>query len=377
MSNQGAALLQKVGELLDYNGDRGASDLHFTSDRGAYLVKDKRTQRIANIPTNIGAAIVESLAQSSFQNGLEGLMAKRQIGASFDQGGGYRGRVALRNEQGGASCTIRIIPKKIPTGADLSLPPVLRQLAARPSGLLLTVGQTGSGKSTTNTALTNDINLTDEIGIYTIESPIEFLYPQGKSLVIQREVGLHVESFAQGVEDAKRSHPRIIVVGEILNTETARSALLAAASGHLVISTMHAGTAGEAVDSFTSMFTPEEQPLVRTQLAQSLIGIVAQQLVPKQGGGMSLAQELALNTPAFADLMRGTGDRGNDTKLIQQYLLGMGTKEGSFAMEYSLARLVSEQAISLEQASRSARDQSALKEKLQQFGIAPPVQRTA
>jgi len=263
------ATLNKVSQVLDQLGQNGASDLHLTEDRGAYYVKDKQTRPITNFPYQ-GKDLLAALIEHN-EGAKDTISAKGQTGASFDQGGEYRGRVALRREQGGLSCTIRIISRSIPTPDELGLPDGVTSLIKRPAGLVLNVGQTGSGKSTTIAAQVNLVNQTMSTGIYTLESPIEYLYPKGKSLVVQREIGTHVGSFAEGIEDAKRSHPRIIVVGEILNTATARSALLAAASGHLVVSTMHAGTTAEAVDSFTSMFTPEEQGLVRTQLAQSLL----------------------------------------------------------------------------------------------------------
>ncbi len=364
--------LKRLAGILDKLGEFGASDFHLTANRGAFFVKDKQTRPMPNLPTDCGdmlAAIINECVP-----GGPGVLDERgQAGASFDEGGAYRGRIAIRQEHGGLSSTIRIIGRDIPTPDDLGLPQSVVGLIGRPSGLALYVGQTGSGKSTTIAAQVNLVNQTQSTGIYTLESPIEYVYPAGKSLVVQREVGVHVNSFAEGVEDAKRSHPRIIVVGEILNAATARAALLAAASGHLVVSTMHAGTAAEAVDSFVSMFTPEEQGLIRTQLAQSLLGIVAQKLLPKQGGGMALAQEIAFNTPAMAELLRGGGaDRSASTKYIQQLLLGTGTADGMVAMEESLARLVKEGAITLQTAQNNARDQQAFTDKLQQVGVRRP-----
>lgn len=361
--------LKVISQILDKYGEFGASDVHFTSDRGAFYVKDKQTRQMTQFPYP-GETLLKALADGIVEGGMAAVTEKGQAGASFDQGGQYRGRLAIRKEQGGLSGTIRIISREIPTTADLNLPNKIVNLIGRPSGLVLLVGQTGSGKSTTIASMVNLVNQKQETGIYTLESPIEYLYPAGKSLVIQREIGTHVGSFAEGVEDAKRSHPRIIVVGEILNTATARAALLAASSGHLVVSTMHAGTAGEAVDSFTSLFTPEEQGLIRTQLAQSLQAVVAQKLIPKLGGGMALAQEIAFNSPTFAELLRGSGDRSQDTKLIQQLLLSSaGTEDGMVSMEESLARLVKAGQISQQMASANARDQSALHEKLTQLQV--------
>lgn len=358
-----------VSELLDQYGDYKASDIHLTSNRGAYFVKDKSTRRIQDFQFD-GEALINGLIENGVPGGMGLINEYGQADASFDEGGKYRGRLAVRSEHGGLSCTMRIISREIPTTTSLGLPKSVVNLIGRPSGLVLLVGQTGSGKSTTIASLNNLVNQKLETSIYTLESPIEYVYPQGKSLVVQREIGVHVGSFAEGVENAKRSHPRIIVVGEILNTATARAALLAAASGHLVVSTMHAGTAAEAVDSFVSMFTPEEQGLIRTQLAQSLLGIVAQTLIAKQGGGMALAQEIAFNTPTFADLLRGSGNRSNDTKYIQQLLLGStGKAEGMVSMEEAVATLVKTEEITLSAGYAAARDRSAFEEKLAQLGV--------
>ena len=366
--------LEAISSLVDQFGTAKASDIHITEDRGVYQVKDKQTREIQNFPHS-GASLIQALLEKVVPGGKGALEKTGQADASFDEGGAFRGRLTLRKEQGGLSGTMRIISRDIPTTAALGLPKAVINLIGRPSGLVLIVGQTGSGKSTTIAAMNNLVNMSRESSIHTLESPIEYLYPRGKSLVVQREVGVHVSSFASGIENAKRSHPRIIVVGEILNAETARSALLAAGSGHLVVSTMHAGTTAEAVDSFTSMFSPEEQGLIRTQLAQSLLAIVAQNLIPKQGGGMALAQEIAFNTPTFADLLRGSGNRSNDTKYIQQLLLGSGGKaDGMVAMEEALAVLVKTEQISVASGYSHARDRKAFDEKLTQHGVAPVAQ---
>lgn len=361
--------ITKVAKVLDAYGDHKASDIHFTTNRGAYYVKDKQTRKFKDFPYS-GEDFIQGLIESIVPGGMDAIEQNYQADASFDNGGKYRGRLAIRREQGGLSCTMRIISRDIPSTADLGLPSSIVELIKRPSGLILFVGQTGSGKSTSIAALNNLVNMTMESSIYTLESPIEYIYPEGRSLVVQREVGVHVASFAEGVENAKRSHPRIIVVGEILNAHTAREALLAAASGHLVVSTMHAGTTAEAVDSFVSMFSPEEQGLVRTQLSQSLLSVVAQNLIPKPTGGLALAQEIAFNTPAFADLLRGSGNRSNDTLYIQQLLMGTaGKAAGMVAMEESLARLVKRNEITIEAGYLAARDHSAFNEKLNQLGI--------
>lgn len=372
------AVLDQINSVLERLGSMGVSDLQLTSNRGAYAVKDKQTLAINDFghdPEVMLNALVDDVEEGQLK-----LKTSKQLGASFDRGGSFRGRVAIAMEEQGISGTIRLISRDIPTVKKLGLPTGVVGMSERPAGLVLVVGQTGSGKSTTIAAMNNRLNESTSVGIYTLESPIEYLYPQGKSLVVQREVGVHVESFERGIEDAKRRHPRIIMVGEILNAATARAALLAATSGHLVVSTMHAGTTAEAIDSFISYFTPEEQGLVRTQLAQSLVGIVAQQLIPKQGqaGGMALAQEIAFNTREFSELVRGGTDRSAQTKFIRTMLLTPASEQrGMTSMEGSIARLTKEGAISMSTAFTYARDRKDLEQKFKEIGVRVPAELLA
>ena len=355
-----------IGTVIDHLGEQGASDVHVTPDRGIWFVKDKQTVPLEGME-DIQPELVNGLVGVLVKGGLKTIEENGQADASFDSGGAYRGRVAVRQGQNGISMTIRIISREIPTVESLKLPRTLLATVGKPSGLFLFVGQTGSGKSTSIAALVNKVNETQPTAIYTLESPIEYVYPASKSLVIQREVGTHVESFALGIENAKRSHPRIIVVGEILNVETARSALLAAASGHLVVSTMHAGSTAEAIDTLISMFTPAEQPLVRTQIAQVLLSIVTQKLVPRVGGGLAMAQEIAFNTRTFSNLIlgNGDGDRSKDMMLVQQYLLGNGRTEQMQAMEASLVDLVRHGTITAETAREASGDVKLVEELLE------------
>jgi len=381
MSNQTSSFdpISFVSALVDTYGEQGASDIHLTPDRGVFFVQDKKTMQVPNfghLPPNV----IQDVVQAIVPGGLKRLMEAGQAGASFDanllrgpiinpdgshqQRSAFRGRVAVRNGLNGISLTTRIISRDIPSVAKLGLPSSLAKTIERPDGLFLFVGQTGSGKSTSIASLVNAINENWETHIYTAEAPIEYVYPPGKSLVTQREVGMHVPTFAAAIEDAKRSHPRIIVVGEILNAETARSALLAAASGHLVVSTMHAGSTAEAIDTFISMFTSDEQPLVRTQLSQVLRCIAVQKLLPKNGGGLAMAQEIAFNTRQFSQLILGNGDRVGDMQLVQQYLLGNGRQEQMVAMEHSLVQLVRNGSITEDDARANSNDPRTVDELL-------------
>lgn len=361
----------EIGKMLDYFGDQKCSDIHLSSTRGLWYVKDKGTLPFLDMPF-IEPALIEALVGEFIHGGLAEFNASGQGDASFDVSGEYRGRLAARQTLEGITLTIRIISRNIPTVEDLKLPQSLLDTIGRNSGLFLFTGQTGSGKSTSIASLLNHINMTEPSAIYTLESPIEYIYPHGRSLINQREIGEHVVSFASGIENAKRSHPKIIVVGEILNGETARAALDAAASGHLVVSTMHAGSTAETIDGFISMFPANEQPLVRTQLSQVLLSVVVQQLVPKIGGGLAMAQEIAFNSRQFSEMILGNGDHGGDMKLAQQYLLGGGRQEGMVAMESALTDLVVRGEVSPEIARRSSRNQRSINDLLTAAGFPVP-----
>ena len=355
--------------MLDFFGMEGCSDIHLSAARGLWYVKDKATLPWSEM-TSLDPDVITAVVNEFTHGGYAAFSSAGQADATFDIGGRFRGRMAARQTLNGVTVTIRIISRNIPTQQDLRLPHSLVESITRPAGLLLFTGQTGSGKSTSIAALVNHVNLGASSAIYTLEDPIEYVYPDGMSLVNQREIGRHATSFSEGLQNAKRSHPKIIVVGEILDVQTARAAVDAAASGHLVVSTMHAGSTAEAVGGLISMFSPDEQPLMRTHLSQVLLGIVVQMLVPKIGGGMAMAQEISFNTRAFSEMILGEAGQGGDLKLIQQYLLGAGKQERMVAMEGSLAALAAGGSITPETARGAARDQRVINQLLTTAGFA-------
>lgn len=330
---------------MDQAGAAGYSDLHLVPG-GVLRAIGKHTELIPDVKLSI-EGFLESL-------NIRDLDRRLQVRASLDRGGAYRGRVAARLDASGASATIRLISRTIPTPASLGLAPVVPELFRRQRGLVMFSGETNSGKSTTAAACLNELH---DLLIYTVEDPIEYQYHSEGRLVIQREVGTHVDSFAAGIEDAKRSNPRVFVLGEILDVATARAALDMALSGHLVITTTHAGNAAETISGFIARFPRTEQPLVRVQLTQALQAIVTQQLIRADDGRRVLAQEVALNSPEFSHLITGDGE-SSDVHLVTQHLLGNGAQEGSIAMETSLARLVRAGRISHVQARAALKDPS-------------------
>ncbi|MDZ7277422.1 type IV pilus twitching motility protein PilT [Pantoea eucrina] len=217
---------------------------------------------------------------------------------------GTRLRANLFKQRHGLSLALRLIACDAPALEALRLPPTVATLTQQESGLMLIVGATGSGKSTTLAALVANLNRHHARHIITLEDPIEFVHRSQRSLIQQREVGTHCASFQQGLKAALREDPDVILLGELRDSETIRLALTAAETGHLVLATLHTRGAAQAVDRLVDVFPAEEKNLVRTQLASSLKAVLAQRLIAARAGGRIGLYELLIATPAVANLIR-------------------------------------------------------------------------
>src|ERR687888_953180 len=215
-----------------------------------------------------------------------------------------RFRVNAFRQRGAISFAFRVIPKHVPTFEQLSLPKGVRRLAEEHRGLILVTGATGSGKTTTLAAMVDHINKTRNHHIVTIEDPIEILHPDQACIVNQREIGLDTTDFAQALRRALRQDPDVILIGELRDAETAQTALQAAESGHLVLSTMHTVDAAETVGRMIEFFPPAKQHQIRSILAGVLRGIVSQRLLPRIDGGRTPAVEVMVANSRIADLIR-------------------------------------------------------------------------
>jgi twitching motility protein PilT len=215
-----------------------------------------------------------------------------------------RFRVNAFRQRGATSFAFRVIPRTVPDFESLNTPPGVRKLAEEHRGLVLVTGATGSGKTTTLAAIIDHINRSRQQHIVTIEDPIEVLHPDHNSIVSQREVGLDTESFGQALRRALRQDPDVILIGELRDAETAQTALQAAESGHLVLSTMHTVDAAETVGRMVEFFPGVKQPQIRSIMAGVLRGVISQRLLPKVGGGRVAAVEVMLTNARIADLIR-------------------------------------------------------------------------
>ncbi|OGH59965.1 MAG: hypothetical protein A2725_01885 [Candidatus Magasanikbacteria bacterium RIFCSPHIGHO2_01_FULL_33_34] len=246
---------------------------------------------------------------------------------------GVRFRVNVHKQEGKIGLAARLIPKEIPTPDDLRFEAPLVEFPSLMDGLVLVVGPTGHGKSTTLASMIEEINKKRKTHIVTAEDPIEFLFEDKESLIEQREVGTDTKSFANALKHILRQDPNVILVGEMRDPETIATVLTAAETGHLVFSTLHASSAAEAIERIVDVFEGAKQKQILIQLSSVLRGVIAQQLVPSIKGGRVAAREILINTPAVANLVR----ENNIAQL--KSAVQTGAKDGMITMENSLKQL--------------------------------------
>jgi twitching motility protein PilT len=269
--------------------------------------------------------------------------------------GPRRVRINVFRHLDGVAAALRPIRRRVPQLAELSLPDDLHQLATFPNGLVLVTGVAGSGKSTTLAAFVDHLNRTRPKHIITIEDPIEYEHREIHCMIHQREVGTNVESFSSGLRAALRESPDVILLGELRDLDTISAALTAAETGHLVLATLHSGSASTAVNRIVDVFPGHQQSHIRTQLALSLRAVLSQRLIPTRAGGLVPAIEKLLVTPAVA-----TGIREGQDHFMRNAML-TGGEDGMITLERSLASLVRDRIIDRETALLTATDREVLK----------------
>jgi twitching motility protein PilT len=338
-------------ELLELMGERRASDLHLTVGSPPQLRVDGRLQRMD----------MESLTPEQTKKLAYSVMNEKQrkrfeetweLDLSFGIENLSRFRCNLFIQRGNVAIAIRQIPFKIPSFEELGLPRVVSELAGLPRGLVLVTGPTGSGKSTSLAALIDKINREQYAHIITVEDPIEYLHRHQCSLINQREVGADTSSFPTALKYALREDPDVCLIGEMRDLETVESALNISETGHLAFATLHTNSCAETINRVIDVFPVNQQEQVRVTLSFVLQAIVCQQLIPRVGGGRSLATEILICTPAIRATIR-------DDKIHQIYsLIQAGQKFGMRTMNQSLAELYMGRKITYGDAlSRSANTQ--------------------
>jgi twitching motility protein PilT len=293
-----------IDELFRLMVDQGASDLHITSGAPPYLrlhgnMISLNYRELSS--QDVQGLIFEILSEKQKKNFVE----KWELDYAYTLQGIGRFRCNIFMQRKGLGAVFRIIPEKIKTAQELNLPPSVMDVIDCEKGLILVTGPTGSGKSTTLASLIHHINSTREAHIITVEDPIEFVHPNIKSLINQREVGSHTKSFANALKAALREDPDILLVGELRDLETIALALTAAETGHIVFGTLHTNSAAKTVDRIIDVFPSGQQQQIRTMLAESLRGVIAQTLFTRADGqGRIAAYEIMRNNRAIANLIR-------------------------------------------------------------------------
>lgn len=326
--------MESIKKYFDLAIKEGASDLHLVGGEKPALRVDGELRELQDkaLPNKeVETAIFSILSaeqKKKYNDELE-----LDLGYEHE---GVRFRVNIHQEEGAVGMAARLIPRLIPSPDDLKFEPALYDFINLLDGLILVVGPTGHGKSTTLASMIEEINKTRKSHIITIEDPIEFVFKDKKSLIEQREVGTDTKSFAAALKHVLRQDPNVILVGEMRDPETIATVLTAAETGHLVFSTLHTSTAAEAVERIVDVFEGPKQKQILIQLSAVLRGVVAQQLVPTKDGKRVAAREILVNTPAVANLVRE-----NNIAQIQS-AMQTGAKDGMLTMENSLKQLVKE-----------------------------------
>lgn len=270
-------------------------------------------------------------------------LENQELDFSYDFKNEARLRCNAFFQKGLINVVMRLIPKVKPM-EELNLPPIISELARKKQGFFLVVGPVGQGKSTTLSAMINIINKEQNRHIVTIEDPIEYMYTADKSIINQREVGIDTQSFHKALQSVFREDVNVIMIGEMRTPETISTAVTAAETGHLVLSTLHTNNASQTIDRIIDSFPSNQQDQIRVQLSSSLLAIFSQRLIPRITGGLIPAYELLLNNNAVANLIREKRTHEIDV------VIETGTESGMIDLNHSLLELVRKGEISIENA---------------------------
>lgn len=324
-----------ITELLAFSVNNGASDLHLSAGLPPIIRVDGDVRRI-NLPAFEQKEVHQLIYDIMNDKQRRDFEEQLETDFSFEIPDISRFRVNVFNQNRGISAVFRTIPAKILSLEDLGLGQIFKDICNYPRGIVLVTGPTGSGKSTTLSAMLDYINLTRYEHILTIEDPIEFVHESKKCLINQRELHRNTHSFTAALRSALREDPDIILVGELRDLETIRLALTAAETGHLVFATLHTTSAAKTIDRIIDVFPAEEKGMIRAMLSESLQAVIAQVLLKKNGGGRIAAHEIMLGIPAIRNLIR-------ENKIAQMYsAIQTGAQHGMITLDQSLKNLISD-----------------------------------
>jgi twitching motility protein PilT len=351
-----------INDLLKIATERGASDLHLKVGSHPVLRIDGHLTPIVEIKKlmqedtiAMAFSLMNARQKQKFKEALE-------IDIAYSVPGLGRFRCNVFQQRGTVGLVLRVIPVKIRSIKELFLPKVIEKICQERRGLVLCTGTTGSGKSTTLAAMIDMINATRTEHIITIEDPIEFLHRDKKSIINQREIGVDTRNFASSLRGALRQDPDVILVGEMRDYETIETALTAAETGHLVMSTLHTLDATETITRIISVFPPHQQKQIRLQLAQVLKAVISMRLVPRaDGNGRVPAVEVMINTAYIRSLI----EEKEKTKLIHDAIASGTSQYGMQTFDQSLYFLYKQELITYDEALRRASNPDDFKLRIQ------------
>jgi twitching motility protein PilT len=342
----------EINKLLTLMMQRNASDLHLISGKPPTLRIDSQLLELKDYEVLSGnsiAAMVDVLLDSDEKR--KALRSNLELDFSFSFKDNIRFRINAYFQKGFMAAALRLVPNKIKTVEELNLPPQLKDMTNYKQGLILVVGPTGHGKSTTQASLIDLINHTRAENIVTIEDPIEYVYLQDKSLINQREVGSDTQSFNKALRSVLREDANVVLVGEMRDFESIATTITVAETGHLVFATLHTNNASQTIDRIIDVFPAHQQNQIRSQLANILICVLSQRLMPKIGGGRIPAVEIMMNNTAVANVIRE-----NKTYELPN-IIHTSQTNGMISLDHSLAKLVKNNMVRLEDARMYVTDQ--------------------
>lgn len=335
-----------IDDLLRIVVEKGASDLHLCAGVPPVIRVDGRL-----IPTNYEKATPQDTQRLMYDiltdEQIQRFESTLELDFSYSLGKMARFRVNVYRDRGAVAAAFRLIPTRIPTIRELNLPPVLEELTRLPRGLIIVTGPTGSGKSTTQAAMINQINMERSVHIVTIEDPIEYLHTHRFSIINQRELGQDTKSFHNALRAVLREDPDVILVGEMRDPETIALAITAAETGHLVLATLHTNSAATTIDRIVDVFPPGQQEQIRIQLSNSIQAVICQQLLPRAGQpGRVPAVEVMIATPAIRNLIRENKAHQITSVIQTSANVGMQTMDQSLRDLYMKGWITLEEALS-------------------------------
>lgn len=345
----------EITKYIDVAINRNASDLHLIAGVKPTIRIDGKLTPIENEKPLSAMDVVNLLKAFVAEEQLKRLQEKRELDFSFGYKEKMRFRVNLFYQRGNISAALRLIPYKIRSIAELKLPPIIEKFAMASQGFVIITGPTGHGKSSTLASLVDHINKHRNAHVVTIEDPIEYVFSNNKSIVQQREVYSDTLSFSRALRSVLREDPNVVLVGEMRDLETIETALTVAETGHLVLTTLHTNNAAQTADRIIDVFPPHKQGQVRAQLANVILGVVSQRLIPRIDGGRIVATELMIADSAVRNVIR----EGKTYQLPN--IIATSVSEGMINLDKVLADLVSRGEISIDDALVWANDPKALK----------------